>query len=162
MFQDEGRFGTMTTLGREWKAKGEDFVVKVKQGRESMYSFAAVAPSTGEIIAASFEKSNTDSMDAFLDKVATVTRGKPILMILDRAAWHTTPKLSIPDSIKLLFLPPTSPELNPVEHLWKHIRTERFHNIVFDTIQAVYSAVFEEIHSLGKNALKALCACSYL
>lgn len=152
----------MTTLGREWKTKGEDFIVKVKQGRENMYSFAAVAPSTGEIITESFEKSNTDSMNVFLRKVATATEGKSVLMILDRAAWHTTHKLSIPDSIKLLFLPPTSPELNPVEHLWKHIRTERFHNIIFDTIQAVYSAVSEGILAVGAKTLQSLCACSYL
>lgn len=162
MFQDEGRFGTMTTLGREWKVKGEDFVVKVKQGRESMYSFAAVAPASGEIITESYEKSNTESMNNFLSKVATTTEGKRVLMILDRAAWHTTPKLSIPDSIKLLFLPPTSPELNPVEHLWKHIRTEGFHNIVFDTIQAVYSAVSEEFYTMKTEVLQSLCSCSYL
>lgn len=162
MFQDEGRFGTFTTLGREWYAKGEDFVIKIKQGRKSIYSYAAVAPKTGEIVVANHEKSNTEAMSDFLQTVAMAFAKKPILLIMDRAAWHTTKKLIVPDSITILLLPPTSPQLNPVERLWKHIRSEKFHNIIFDTIEEVCRALNEAIAELTKSALKTLCACSYL
>src|SRR5260221_7414797 len=43
---------------------------------------------------------------------------KQIVRVLDRAGWHTSVKLRVPDHVHLLFLPPYSPELQPAEHLW--------------------------------------------
>ncbi|HEV2457226.1 MAG TPA: transposase [Ktedonobacterales bacterium] len=38
--------------------------------------------------------------------------------MLDRAGWHTSVRLRVPEHLHLLFLPPHSPELQPAEHLW--------------------------------------------
>jgi transposase len=43
---------------------------------------------------------------------------KQIVLVLDRAGWHTSVHLRVPDHVHLLFLPPYSPELQPAEHLW--------------------------------------------
>jgi len=43
---------------------------------------------------------------------------KHIVLMLDRAGWHTSVHLHVPAHAHLLFLPPYSPELQPVEHLW--------------------------------------------
>ncbi len=43
---------------------------------------------------------------------------KQIVLVLDRAGWHTSLRLRVPDHVHLLFLPPYSPELQPAEHLW--------------------------------------------
>jgi DDE superfamily endonuclease len=43
---------------------------------------------------------------------------KQIVLVLDRAGWHASPKLRVPEHVHLLFLPPYSPELPPAEHLW--------------------------------------------
>jgi len=44
------------------------------------------------------------------------------VLILDQAGWHVTPKLKLSDSITLMFRPPRSPELNPVEDVWQFMR----------------------------------------
>jgi transposase len=44
--------------------------------------------------------------------------GKQIVLVLDRAGWHASPKLRVPEHVHLLFLPAFSPELQPAEHLW--------------------------------------------
>ena len=54
-------------------------------------------------------------------------------MVLDGAGWHKSKAMTIPDNIRLLSLPPYSPELNPVEHLWDELREKHFHNRTFDT-----------------------------
>jgi transposase len=55
-----------------------------------------------------------------------------ILLVLDNAGWHGPANLKIPDGIRLIYLPPYSPELQPAETLWalvdepivnKHIAT---------------------------------------
>jgi len=40
------------------------------------------------------------------------------VLVLDGAGWHTSGKLMVPDGIDLVFLPPASPELQPVERVW--------------------------------------------
>jgi len=37
---------------------------------------------------------------------------------LDSAGWHSAPNLVVPDGIRLVYLPRSSPELQPAEHLW--------------------------------------------
>jgi transposase len=43
---------------------------------------------------------------------------KHIILVLDRAGWHTSQALPIPEGVHLLFLPASSPEVQPAEHLW--------------------------------------------
>ena len=45
--------------------------------------------------------------------------------------------LVVPDNIRLVRLPPYSPELNPVEHLWDDLREKHFHNLVFESLDAL-------------------------
>jgi transposase len=48
-----------------------------------------------------------------------VAPGAHAILLLDQAGWHVSKRLSIPDNITLLPLPPKSPELNPVENIWQ-------------------------------------------
>lgn len=58
-------------------------------------------------------------------------------MILDGAGWHSSHALKVPKNIKLLPLPPYAPELNPVEHLWDELREKYFHNLAFESLDAL-------------------------
>ena len=58
-------------------------------------------------------------------------------MVMDGAGWHRNQDLVIPENMRLLTLPPYSPELNPVEHLWDELREKWFHNRVFDSLEAL-------------------------
>jgi hypothetical protein len=53
------------------------------------------------------------------------------ILLLDQAGWHVSKRLSIPDNITLLPLPPKSPELNPVESIWQFMRDNWLSNRVF-------------------------------
>lgn len=63
---------------------------------------------------------------------AAVDPGAHAVLILDRAGWHVTAKLDVPENITLLFLPPKSPELNPVENVWQFSRDNWLSNRIFD------------------------------
>jgi transposase len=39
-------------------------------------------------------------------------------MFLDGAGWHKAHELTVLSNMRLLSLPPYSPELNPAEHVW--------------------------------------------
>jgi transposase len=152
----------LTSLCRSWKDKGVDFEVKIKMGRENLYTFGVIAPATGELFTRNYEKSNTAAMQEFLNEAATFFHGRHVLMILDRAGWHTTGKLKVPDNITLHFLPPTSPQLNPIERLWRHIKINHFHNVIHDTIEDVKASVSKGLHALTNAKVASICSCAYI
>jgi transposase len=77
---------------------------------------------------------DTQAMQAHLLEIsATVAPGAHAVILLDRAGWHLSGKLAVPDNISLLPLPPRSPELNPVENLWQFLRDNWLSNRVFQS-----------------------------
>jgi transposase len=60
--------------------------------------------------------------------------------LLDRAGWHTTGKLDLPDNITPIFLPSRAPELNPVENIWQYLRQNWLSNRVFEDYDAIIDA----------------------
>ena len=71
-------------------------------------------------------------MQLHLDEIArAVDAGAHALVMLDRAGWHMTDRLAVPDNITLMPLPPRAPELNPVENVWQFMRDNWLSNRVF-------------------------------
>jgi transposase len=88
--------------------------------------------------------------------LAEVARRHPheficILMFLDGAGWHRAHHLVIPENMRLEALPPYSPQLNPVEHIWDEIREKLFANEVFDSLDAVEERLVESLAALEQN-----------
>ena len=114
--------------------------------QEYTYAYAAVSVADGQLDTLIMPHVNGDCMQLFLDEVALRYPGERIVMVLDGAGWHQSQELVQPANLRLLKLPPYSPELNPVEHLWDELREKSFHNRVFDSIEAL------EVHL--ENALR--------
>jgi transposase len=60
---------------------------------------------------------NDVELAAFARQVGA-SPSKQIVLVLDRAGWHASVRLRVPEHVHLLFLPPYSPELQPAQHLW--------------------------------------------
>lgn len=137
LFQDEGRFGRISELRASWAPAKVRPLVARQVVRESVYAYAAVAPAEGRMVTMLAPKCNTDGFDAFLRKVAEAFAGRRVVMFLDGAGWHKAKRLKIPETMRLEFLPPYTPECNPVEHLWDELREKHFANRLFQTLQDV-------------------------
>ncbi len=68
-----------------------------------------------------------------------VTAGAHVVLVLDQAGWHSSPKLCVPENISLLPLPPYAPELNPVEQVWAYLANFLGHR-VWNSYNAVVGA----------------------
>lgn len=104
-------------------------------------------------------------MNIFLKEVSMEYQHYRIIMCLDGAGWHTSNTLQLPENIKLLRLPPYSPELNPTEHIWDYIREQKgFNNYTFETLDEVennLSNALMEIYTEHKE-MSSLCNFSWL
>jgi transposase len=77
-------------------------------------------------------------MQLFLDEVGQRHPQEHIVMVLDGAALARPAACPRPPpNLRLLSLPPYAPELNSVEHVWDELREKRFHNRVFDSLDAL-------------------------
>ena len=72
---------------------------------------------TGESFFLVLPRSNTVCMNLFLQKLSEVYPDDHILLACDGAAWHKAKALIIPKNIRLLFIPPATPEMNPIEQI---------------------------------------------
>lgn len=151
IFQDEGRFGRICDPRACWAPKPIRPIVKAQHIREYIYAFAAVSPADGCITSLVTDHVNAETMSLFLAEVVKEYPDEEILMITDGASWHKTKNLRIPSAITLIYLPPYSPELNPVEHLWDDLREKYFPNRCFDSIDAVYHALVDALQKQNQR-----------
>ena len=105
--------------------------------QEYTYAYAAVSPLDGVLDTLILPSVNGACMQVFVDEVASRHAEENILMVVDGAGWHRSQDLQVPGNLRLLFLPPYAPELNPVEHLWDDLREKSFHNRVFDSMTSL-------------------------
>jgi transposase len=126
--------------------------------REYTYVFAAVSPLDGTLISLILPEVNAEAMGLFLKEVAARHPDELMVMFLDGAGWHKARRLVVPANIRLVPLPPHSPQLNPVEHLWDEIREKWFPNKVFRTLDAVEDTLVEALVELenAPTRLRAL------
>ena len=96
-----------------------------------------MSPQDGAFDSLMLPQVNSDCMQIFLDEIARRDPTDHVVMVLDGAGWHKSKDFRLPDTLRLLFLPPYSPELNPQEHLWDERREQQFPNRVFDSIDAL-------------------------
>lgn len=69
-------------------------------------------------------------------------------MVCDGAASHTTTTLRLPENVRILTLPPYSPELNPTEQLWDLIRERWFSNTTHPSLDAVEDHLAQALRQL--------------
>ncbi|HOE13144.1 MAG TPA: transposase, partial [bacterium] len=137
MFQDEGRFGRINDPRCCWAPSGIRPNVPAQIVREYTYAFAAISPHDGVMDSLVLPEVNAELMSIFLAEVSARPPKEFILMFADQAGWPRAKDLRIPENLRLAWLPPYSPECNPVERLWDEIREKSFHNRVFERLDAV-------------------------
>ena len=160
---DEARFGQQGTLTRVWARKGTR-PTAVKQTRyEWVYLYAAVEAATGHSVALQAPHVNTGTMNVFLTMLAAeLAPLDHAVLIMDQAGWHKARKLVVPDTITILYLPPYSPELNPVERLWAYLRSHYLSNRAYEGYQHLLEAGAAAWQQLTPDLLRTVCSCQYI
>ena len=116
--------------------------------RQFTYAFAAVSPHDGVMDSLILPWVNAQTMTLFLATVAERHANEFIVMVMDRAGWHIAGDLVVPANMRLVYLPPYSPELNPAEHLWDSLRENHFGNTVAASLDAVEASLVTGLRSM--------------
>ena len=95
-------------------------------------------------------------MNVFLADLAKAYPNDQIVLVCDGAMWHKSNSLEIPDRITLTFIPPYTPEMNPIEQIWKEIRKRGFRNEVFKTLDHVVDRLCSVINDLPASVIHSI------
>jgi transposase len=118
---DEHRIGLKPLLRRVWVRKGSRPCVSVQTRSQWMYVYGFVCPQTGQTewwLLPTVMVAVMNLALAHFARAVGAGASKQVVLVLDRAGWHSSPQLVVPEGLHLLFLPPYSPELQPCERLW--------------------------------------------
>ena len=151
MFQDEAGFGRINKPKRCWCPKGCRPAVPCQHIRECTYAYVAVSPHDGEMVSLILPWTNAMCMSIFLAEVSRRFSEELILMIMDRAAWHTATSLRVPYNMEIFPLLPHSPELNPSEQIWDEVREKGFQNEVFNSLSLVEDRLCDTLLDLEND-----------
>jgi transposase len=147
---DEHRIGLKPILHKVWCLEGQRPLALVQHRYEWRYLVGFVHPTSGRTV---FHLATSVSIPLFEAELAAFARQvragakKQIVLVLDRAGWHSTQRLRVPEHVHLLFLPPYSPELQPAEHLWS-LTNEPLMNRHFASIDELEEAQLAQCAAL--------------
>jgi len=158
MFQDEAGFGRINKPKYCWCFPGLRPNVPCHHIREYRYAYGAVEPLTGESFFLVMPYCNTVCMNLFLKGLSTAFPQDFIILVCDGATWHKANALEIPSNIQLMFIPPATPEMNPIEQIWKEIRKRGFRNEIFSSLDKVVDRLCDTICSLSNSVVKSITA----
>jgi hypothetical protein len=122
----EHRIGLKPILRKVWTLptipgqRSQRPIAPVEHRYAWRYLVGFVHPASGRTVWHLATTVNIDVFSVELEAFAHLVGASPtkqIVLVLDGAGWHDSPKVRVPEHVHLLFLPPHSPELQPAEHL---------------------------------------------
>ena len=159
--QDESRIGLMSPMRRRITAKGIKPIQTVDFRFENYYLYGAVEPISGDRFILEMPYLNSDCFQVFVNELSSYYREDFVILLLDNSSTHKAKKLIIPDNIVLLFLPPYSPEINPIERLWQHVKSKLTFSLL-ENLEALKQNVADELLKLTDSIVASITGYSYI
>jgi transposase len=150
LVEDETKFRTLPPLRNLWTRKGQQVRVPTPKQNDAFYSYGVLDLDSGEWFDGLFAKANSDSTIAYLQALLEAHPNQPLLLIWDQATYHVSHKvqrwIERHERLTVLWLPKYSPELNPVENIWRILKQRVAANLTraVEALQAAYGDFFQE------------------
>jgi transposase len=141
-------------------------VVDCKQRqRERQTTFGSLNIATGQITVSFADKGNYQTFKKHLKKLLRVYQGAhKIVLIVDNVRYHHAKLLKRfvekNPRIEIMYLPPYSPELNPIERVWWYMRKSITHNRYLLTLKERKAKFWQMFSHFTKPNEKLLTVCN--
>jgi transposase len=129
-----------------------------QDGFKSAYIIGAVNPETGQKFSLLFDGLDTRVFNHFLAGLsAQIQPRRHVILFIDGAKWHSGEDLEVPKNITLYFLPPYSPELNPIERLWNYLKSNYLSRKIFAGMEHIFDAGVLAWRKISRSTVKSIC-----
>jgi transposase len=158
--QDESRVGLLPIVRRRITACGVQAIATVAPTFDNFYLYGAVEPTTGASFFLELPRLNTVTFQLWLDHFAQAFPESFNLLVLDNGAFHKAQALQWPSNVVPVFLPPYSPELNPLERVWRDLK-DKLADVSAKTLAELSDAVYAIIRNYSQATLQSLTGFTY-
>ena len=158
--QDETRYGLLPVINRRITLRGIKPIAEIDCRYESVYLYGAIEPLTGERFFLEFSHITSECFQCFIEKFSEAFADSLNVLVLDNGRFHQAKSLEIPENIVLLFLPPYSPELNPIERLWQDMKAKLFTQ-TYKTLETLQAKVTEILGNYSDTEIAKLTGFSH-
>jgi len=157
-FGDEAGVSSSYSLGKTVGKKGKTPIVQKTTKRFRLNMLSAITAQGKCRFMVTKDSVNTDVFIEFLSRLMVGAKN-PIFLILDNHPIHKTLKVQQfvekqDGKLKLFFLPPYSPELNPDELVWNDVKNHGLSRHLVDSLDDLKNKVLARLHSLQKQTEK--------
>ena len=131
---------------------------------EYYWLYGAVEPATGENFWLEMPRLDALCFETYLQEFTQAYPASLNVMVLDNAPAHIAGSVVVPENVVLLYLPPYSPELNPIERLWQDLKAQIdvMSAEVRASLKGLQQHVAEIICRYSEEALASLTGYAYL
>jgi transposase len=147
---DEGRFGLKTWFHRRWCPRGVRPPWIVEEHYEWIWVYVAVEPTTGWSYVLLLPETDSSCLEIFCRRLRKALGAQRVGVVLDGSGSHRSEQWTWPQNLVPLLLPAYSPELNPAEQVFRHLR-KRLANRLFGSLQELEKALSQEIRAWQRN-----------
>ena len=160
-FQDESRFGLMTVLRRAITIAGVKPVGAYQHRFIYRYCYGLVEPLSGDKFFVTAPQVNTLFFEFLLQEFSRHEPKVYKIIFLDKAGYHKAKHLQLPQNIRLVYLPSSNPELNPIERFWREMKDKvAFHN--FKDEQELEEWINNTINDYSNEQIASLTGYEYI
>jgi len=153
-FADSTHPAHQTRLAFGWIKKGIRKAVKMTACQKRVNIIGAINIETHQTTTREVEWVNAESLKEFaLNLIVDNPAAKTIHLFLDNAGYHKSKEFVewiSETKIKLHYLPPYSPNLNPIERLWKVMHEQVTYNHYYEKFLDFKEAILEFFQEIGK------------
>ncbi len=143
--------------------KGQRPCIPNSIGFSNIYLYGSINPETGERVGIMSDGCTSEIMNTHIKQISLkVSPNSHILLVLDGAAWHRSAKLKVPENMTLIYLPPYSPELNPIEQLWGYMKEKYIKNVCFKSLDHIFEIVCNAWFKLNDSTVKSVCNADHI
>jgi transposase len=148
-YEDEIDLALLPTITQCWCKRGHQRKIETPRKNQKRYGAGLIHWVSGKLYWATSEHKDNALFRSVLTQLLEPSEnvsGRKIYVVIDNYRIHfAKPVLALlaahPEQIELVTLPTYSPQLNPVERFWKHLRRKVTHNTFFQTIDRLLEAV---------------------
>ncbi|WP_216664198.1 transposase [Lentimicrobium sp. S6] len=155
-FQDESKFGLMIHVGRCFTAKGIKPIIKYQHAFKNTYLYGRFSSIGGGYFIYEIEGTTSEIFYNYLLEFSKYKSKELKIIIIDNAGFHSLKQYDTPDNIKLIRIPPYTPELNPSEKMWAYIK-QFYKNKVFNNLDNtkkwLYDFVKNNINNINVKSI---------
>jgi transposase len=154
-FEDESGIALAPVIGKTWAPKGETPIVEVTGKRAGILAMSAISPSGKMCFRLEDRRVNGEVLIEFLQQILDNHPKRKVVVIMDNAPCHRSK--AVQDFVKLQrrlrvhYIPPYSPELNPDEKVWRHLKHVEIKNHFAEDKQQLIKLVLSALRKMQKT-----------